>query len=204
MEEQDEHCDGWIRLLELIDDAARDRREEFAPFREMTTEQRFQIKTLPRSIGTLQHVKHLMLYSSMLVRIPPEIGELASLEEFTPYTSHRLHWFPYEITRCKNLRRSTVSTRSLYGNYKYRPPFPRLPNLHPMLVPEHCSICRAPLAGTTPRQYWVSLSVATDVLPLLVLACSHTCVALLPTPPADYVQQLHRGGLGLAQPKSKY
>ena len=24
---------------------------------------------------------------------------MTSLERFTPYTSHRLHWFPYELTR---------------------------------------------------------------------------------------------------------
>lgn len=35
-----------------------------------------------------------MLYRSNLVRIPPEIGAMTSLEEFTPYTSYRLHWFP--------------------------------------------------------------------------------------------------------------
>lgn len=40
-----------------------------------------------------------MLYGSNLVRIPPEIGAMTSLEEFTPYTSYRLHWVPYEITR---------------------------------------------------------------------------------------------------------
>lgn len=45
---------------------------------------------------------------------------------FEPYTSYSLHWFPYELTRCMNLRDSTVSTRALYGNIKYRPAFPRL------------------------------------------------------------------------------
>ena len=31
-----------------------------------------------------------MLYRSNLVRIPPEIGMMTSLEEFDPYTSYRL------------------------------------------------------------------------------------------------------------------
>ena len=65
-----------------------------------------------------------MLYGSNLVRIPAEIGAMTSLEEFTPYTSYRLHWFPYELTRCPRLVRSTVSSSALYGNFKYRPPFP--------------------------------------------------------------------------------
>jgi hypothetical protein len=69
-------------------------------------------------------VKVLKLYGSALVRIRPEIGEMAALETIDLYTSYRLHWFPFEITRCSRLRDSTVSTRALYGNYKYRPPFP--------------------------------------------------------------------------------
>jgi hypothetical protein len=31
---------------------------------------------------------------------------MSSLENFDPYTSYRLHWLPYEITRCPNLRSS--------------------------------------------------------------------------------------------------
>jgi hypothetical protein len=29
---------------------------------------------------------------------------------------------PYELTRCLNPKRSTVSTRALHGNFKYRSP----------------------------------------------------------------------------------
>src|SRR5690349_4819896 len=97
---------------------------------------------------------------------------MTSLEEFTPYTSHRLHWFPYEITRCKKLKRSTVSTRALYGNFKYRPPFPKLPQFHDVHAPTQCSVCNSPFGDSMPLQYWLSLCVATDVLPLLVYACS--------------------------------
>ena len=58
------------------------------------------------------------LYGSGLVRIPPEVGEMTALEDFDPYTSYRLHWFPFEITRCPKLKDSRVSTRALYGNFK--------------------------------------------------------------------------------------
>ena len=111
-EQQDTACPGWVRLLELIDAAASDNREEFSPGREMTPEQWTHIVTLPASIAKLKAVKHFILYGSSLVRIPPEIGEMTGLEQFTPYTSYRLHWYPYEITRCENLKRSTVSTRA--------------------------------------------------------------------------------------------
>ncbi len=133
-EHQDTSAPGWIRLLELIDQAADDGREVFKPLVELTAEQRRQIVTLPPTIAKLKAVKHLVLYRSNLVRIPPQIGEMDSLEEFTPYTSYRLHWFPYEITRCANLRRSTMSTRAVYGNYKYRPPFPQL-RAAPITIP---------------------------------------------------------------------
>ncbi len=174
-----------MRLLELIDAADDDKREEFSPGREMTPEQWTQIVTLPPSIARLNAVKHLILYGSSLVRIPPEIGEMSSLEEFTPYTSYRLHWFPYEITRCRNLKRSTVSTRALFGNFKHRPPFPGLPQLHDVFKPTVCSVCASPFGDSAALQYWVSLGVATDVLPLLIHACSRECLSKVPSPPKE-------------------
>src|SRR5258706_9164999 len=123
---QDTQSEGWKQLLELVEIAAGDGREEFAPFYEMTPEARSQVITLPPTIAKLKAVRRLLLVSSFLVRIPPEIGDMENLVEFTPYMSYRLHWFPYEITRCARLDESSVSTRALYGNHKFRPPFPRL------------------------------------------------------------------------------
>lgn len=219
-EVQDETSAGWKHLLDLIEEAAADGREEFAPLTELTQEEREQIVTLPKTIFKLKAVKKFTLYRSFLVRIPPEIGDMANLEEFIPYTSYNLHWYPYEITRCKNLKKSTVSTRSLYGNFKYRPPFPELQadrkstkelDLH-NLQPEiwgansitHCSVCNQSLENRGLYQRWISLRVATDVLPLLVNACSQTCVDRLPTPPDKYIQQPHKGGLDIEQPPTYY
>jgi hypothetical protein len=47
---------------------------------------------------------------------------------------------------------------------------------------------------------WISLAVATDVLPLLVNACSAECVAALPPPRSGYVPTPHTGGPDLVQP----
>jgi hypothetical protein len=161
-----------------------------------------------------------VLYGSNLVRIPPEIGAMTNLEEFTPYTSHRLHWFPYELTRCRQLKASTVSTRSLYGNFKIRPPFPPLQpgrasirdldilDLHPKVwgtdVIQACSVCDRPIAEAGLYQVWISLSVGSDALPLLVNACSPACIDHLPTPPDGYVSIPHTGGPGVAQPRADY
>lgn len=196
-EDQDVDCSAWHRLNDLIDEAARDGREEFSPGRHMHPSEWAQITVLPKSIAKLKAVKHLILYGSSLVRIPAEIGEIPALEQFTPYTSYRLHWFPYEITRCTKLRNSTISTRALYGNYKYRAPFPRLPQLHPRLTPERCSVCEGSFQDVRPLQYWVSLAVGSDVIPLLVHACSEQCVGKLPHPPENYVPTPHQGGLEL-------
>ncbi|WP_328847532.1 leucine-rich repeat domain-containing protein [Streptomyces sp. NBC_00258] len=209
-ERQDTSAPGWQHLLDLVDEAAADGREEFRPLTELSPEERRQVVTLPPSIARLIAVKHLVLYGSNLVRIPPEIGAMSSLEEFTPYTSYRLHWFPYEITRCRKLSRSTVSTRALFGNYKLRPPFPRLPtapgpvagldlgNLDPRrwgaTAIHSCSVCDRPVAPAGLRQVWMSLSVATDVLPLLVNACSTECVTELPAGSQDYIPRPHQGG----------
>jgi hypothetical protein len=153
--------------------------------------------TLPASLAKLKAVRSLMLYGSHLVRIPPEIGQMTSLEKFTPYTSYGLHWFPYEITRCKNLTKSTVSTRALYGNYKYRPQFPNL-KFERGPSGQTCSVCDR--AAPPFRQVWISLRVATDVLPLLVNACSDECVGALPGAADGYVPMAHRGGTHIEQP----
>ncbi len=209
-ERQDTSAPGWQHLLDLVDEAVADGREEFRPLTELSPEERRQVITLPPSIARLTAVKHLVLYGSNLVRIPPEIGAMASLEEFTPYTSYRLHWFPYEITRCRKLTRSTVSTRALFGNYKLRPPFPKLqpapgsaadldlgtmdPPHQDAIATHHCSVCDRTVEQGGFQQVWISLRVATDVLPLLVNACSSACVAALPDGARDYIPTPHRGG----------
>lgn len=205
---QDTDAPGWLRLLELIEEAAADGREEFRPLPELSPEHRRQIVTLPASIGRLTAVRTLVLYGSNLVRIPPEIGDMTSLEVFSPYTSARLHWFPYEITRCARLVHSTVSTRSIYGNYKYRPPFPQLlppgetaldldgldPSRWGTTGARTCSVCTGPIEATGPYQAWLSQVVATDVLPLLVNACSQDCLDALPPGWTGYLPTPHQGG----------
>ena len=125
---------------------------------------------------------------------------MSELEKFDPYTSYRLHWFPYEITRCRRLKDSTVSTRAIYGNFKYRPPFPKLPDLIPEQIPATCSVCDQSLETGDVHQAWISLGVATDVLPLLVHACSSDCLENLPKGPRGYSEGFHQGGLDLIQP----
>jgi hypothetical protein len=213
-ERQDTTCEGWQHLLALIDEAATDGRPVFKPFVELSNAERRQIITLPPTIASLTAVRHLRLYGTNLVRIPPEIGAMTSLERFDPYTSHRLHWYPYELSRCTRLKDSTVSTRVLYGNFKFRPPFP---SLRPVtsagqadfsaLDPEGwgaeavrtCSVCDGPIKSEL-HQVWISRLLGTDVLPLLVNACSTTCVAALPEPQRGYVPTPHLGGPDVVQP----
>ncbi|MGW0909572.1 leucine-rich repeat domain-containing protein [Streptomyces sp. NPDC002853] len=209
-ERQDTSAPGWLRLLEMIDEAAADGREEFRPLEELSPEERRQIVTLPSRIARLTAVRHLVLYRSNLVRIPPEIGAMTNLEEFTPYTSRRLHWFPYELTRCTRLTRSTVSTRALFGNSRFRPPFPRLraaersvtdldpaaldPRRRGATAIHRCSVCDGPIRAGEIDQRWLSLRVATDVLPMLVNACSSACVDSLPSGADDHIPTPHKGG----------
>ncbi|WP_244178772.1 leucine-rich repeat domain-containing protein [Streptomyces rubellomurinus] len=217
---QDTSSSAWQHFLALIEEAAADGREVFRPLVDLSPQERRQIVTLPPTVAKLTAVKHFILYGSNLVRIPPEIGAMTSLQEFTPYTSYRLHWFPYELTRCPSLKRSTVSTRALYGNEKLRPPFPSLrsgrastgafglgdvePGEWGATSISACSVCDRSLEGIEIHQVWISLRVATDVLPLLVNACSEACVQALPTPPEDYVRTPHVGGPGITQPAGDY
>lgn len=203
-ETQDTNSEAWKALEAYIARVRNDGSDEFNPMSGIGCERWEQIVTLPQSIGTLTSVRYLSLYGSHLVRIPPQIGEMTNLEELDPYTSRCLHWFPYEITRCRRLKRSRVSTRCLYGNYSYRPPFPRLPQISSSLTPTVCSVCGGPFLLEGPQQVWISLWVATDVLPLLVHACSDGCITSLPKPAKGYVQRPHLGGLDLEQPPSSF
>ena len=203
-EVQDTDSDAWKSLEAYIAKIREEGSDELNPMEGIGSEKWEQIVTLPKSIGTLKSVKVLSLYGSHLVRIPPEIGDMTSLEEFDPYTSRCLHWFPYEITKCTRLARSRVSTRCLYGNYKYRPPFPRLQQSLAVLVPATCSVCGGPFARGEICQTWISLRVATDVLPLLVHSCSQKCIENLPRPAFGYVQRPHFGGLELEQPPADF
>jgi len=64
----------------------------------------------------------------------------------------------------------------------------------------NCSICDRPFEDQGLHRVWISLAVATDVLPLLVNACSEECIARLPRPTAGYVASPHRGGPEVLQP----
>jgi uncharacterized protein (TIGR02996 family) len=217
-EPQDTECDAWKRLCDLVETAAADGREEFAPGLALGPNDWEQIVTLPPSIAKLKKVRRLNL-TGYLLRIPVEIGEMASLQDFDTYMSYRLHWYPYEITRCNKLRRSSVSTRALYGNYKYHPPFPRLqPGMHagrvePAELPlkcsapgtvRRCSVCDQPFEDRRQYRAWITLRVATDDLPLLVNACSPECIARLPTPRESYTKRPHRGGTSRQQQQSQF
>ncbi len=208
---QDTECEAWSLLLRLIDAAAADGRKRFSPGAEIPLDLWPDIVTLPPTIAKLTVVRELDLYGSHLIAVPPEIGEMSSLRSFDPYTSRRLHWFPYEITKCKQLQESRVSTRHLYGNYKNRLPFPLLPAELPAgSVPRQCSVCDGPFLASGPIQTWISLWVATDVLPLLVHACSGRCIEALPRAPGKqpdamsgkfkFLEYPHLGGRDLQQP----
>jgi uncharacterized protein (TIGR02996 family) len=214
-EAQDTECDAWKRLCENIEQAARDGRKEFQPLKVIDYDDWRFIVTLPPTIAQLKEVERLQLYGSFLARIPPEISAMTSLIEFDPYTSYALHWYPFEIARCPKLRESRMSTRALYGNFKYHPPFPRLrldPNddhigleclkQSPMRA---CAVCSREYLDEQRHRVWITLRVATDDMPLLVNACSRECVQKLPTPTKapqyfdqshQYADHPHLGGLG--------
>jgi len=185
-----------------VDKIADKKKDEFSPLEELGKDLFSQIHTLPESIAKLKKVKKIWLYGSKLKRIPPEIGQMESLEYFDPYTSYDLHWFPFEISNCKKLKDSRVSTRKLYGNFKNRMGFPSLKNNPVKYFGEivHCSICNKPMTYSETNQLWISLNVGTDVLPLLANLCSKECESKLPQPAKGYVQYAHKGGSELIHP----
>ncbi|MCY1506773.1 hypothetical protein D3C87_143090 [compost metagenome] len=199
---QDRDSVAWKKLCDYVDRVAAENRDDFSPIEELGHELFAEIHTLPETISKLKTVKKVWLYGSSLKRIPPEIGEMEALEYFDPYTSYSLHWFPYEITKCKNLKDSRVSTRALYGNYKNRMGFPRLDHNPVRYTGDtvNCSICGTIMTYEQTNQLWISLYVGTDTLPLLANLCSKECESRLPVPPKNYIQFPHKGGADLVQP----
>jgi hypothetical protein len=199
---QDRSSKAWDRLCRYVEAVAADGRDEFSPREELGTDLFAQIHTLPETISKLKAVKKLWLYGSRLTRIPPEIGEMESLEYFDPYTSYNLHWFPYEIINCRKLRDSRVSTRALYGNFKNRMIFPSLIGNPIRYWGDHltCSVCKTTIGYETTNQLWITLRIGTDDLPLLANLCSEECEKKLQKPPEGYVQYPHKGGARLVQP----
>ena len=202
---QDRNSVAWKKLCEYIDAVAKNGTDEFVP-REALGEELFsQIYTLPESIAKLKKVKKIGLYGSNLKRIPPEIGKMESLEYFDPYTSYDLKWFPYEITKCKKLKDSRISTRALFGNFKNRKLFPLLDH-NPVKYfgnKINCSVCEKEMEQNETNQVWITLHVGTDTIPLLANLCSTECEENLPHPPDNYFPQAHKGGANLEQPKTE-
>jgi len=201
---QDRNSIAWKKLCGYIDEIAEMGTDEFVPREVLGNELFSQIFTLPESISKLKKVKKIGLYGSNLKRIPPEIGEMESLEYFDPYTSHNLHWFPYEITKCKKLKDSRISTRVLYGNFKNRKKFPQLKHNPVKYFGEKlkCSVCENELSYENTNQMWITAYVGTDTIPMLVNLCSEECKQNLPKPPENYVQYPHKGGADLKQPNN--
>jgi len=194
---QDTESDAWKRICDEIETAAA-RNETQLDFRGAP------VVTLPRSIGKVKSLRRLNLYGSKIQRFPRELGELPELVELDPYTSYGLHWYPFELKRAPNLRMSTVSTRALYGNYKFRPPFPLLAPHAEAKPPRPCSVCDAMFEDRGRHRYWLSIRIASDIVPALVNACSPECVAALPPAADNYVDKPHRGGPGLQQPPTRF
>ncbi|MBT1689395.1 leucine-rich repeat domain-containing protein [Dawidia soli] len=199
---QNRNSPAWKRLCEYVEQVAADGTEEFSPLEALGQDLFQQIHTLPESISRLKKVKKVWLYGSMLTQLPPEIGQMEALEEFDPYTSYYLHWYPYEITNCKNLKASRVSTRALYGNYKNRMPFPNLRHNPVRYTGEtlKCSICNKEITYAQTNQFWISLRVGTDMLPLLVNVCSVECENKIPQSPKGFVSGHHKGGSAIQIP----
>lgn len=199
---QDRTSEAWKKLCEYVDELADNGGGEFSPKEVLGAELFSEIRELPESIAKLNKVKKVWLYGSMIERIPPEIGEMESLEFFDPYTSYELHWLPYEIIRCKRLKGSRISTRALNGNCKNRMGFPGL-DRNPVRYAQEtvkCSICNKEMDYDKTNQLWVSLRIGTDVVPLLINSCSEQCESLILSPPENYVPYPHKGGSSLKQP----
>jgi len=145
---------AWNIVEEIFDKAAKKGIRKLILSEHMDRADYNALNTLPASISKLKDLRELDIYRSQISFLPRQIMHCENLQIFTPYTSYRLHWFPYEMTKC-NLKQTTISTRALYGNYKLRSPFPDL-SKEAWIWPDgddFCSVCLK--KGTSLDQYWI-------------------------------------------------
>ena len=201
-EQQDTCCVAWTTVVERVERAAIEQPEVFDPLAGLTDSQRSEVVTLPASISRLKGVRVLSVCCSALSWLPAAIGEMSSLEILDIYQSYRLHYLPFELTRCSLLKDSRISTRALFGNYKRIAPFPDL--LDPsneanlcFLAPKDCSVCGLAIPEELGLARWTTRRVGTDWVPLLLVACSVACVDALSRTVPD--GRIHSGGAGSAE-----
>lgn len=191
---QDVDVAGWREILRCVEVGIASKSEVFEPSAMMAPSDWANVITLPDTIRELTQVRELRLYGSHLRRVPPEIGYMSNLENLDIYTSYSLHWLPYEVTRCQNLRSTRMSTRAMYGNRNTRMPFPRLHAPQPSLTPQTCSVCDQPFGAHQPHLFWTTLWVGTDLTPLLIHSCSVECTDRVPNAAEGYRPRPHKGG----------
>jgi hypothetical protein len=71
------------------------------------------------------------------------------------------------------------------------------------MPPRPCSVCDAMFDDRGRHRYWISRRVASDVMPLLINACSAECLANALPPSEGYVAKPHRGGPNVQQPRAQ-
>jgi hypothetical protein len=200
VEQQDASALGWQLICEQIVSESGSGVAVFEPSATVPADLWATVITLPPEIQSFPKLLQLRLYGSNLRMLPPEIGRLDALEDLDIYTSYSLHWLPYEVLRCAQLRQSRMSTRALYGNAKTRLPFPRISGPIDALLPKTCSVCDQPFGAQQPQVFWTTQRVGTDIAPLMIHSCSPECLAKVPDAPKGYHVRPHRGGGGVGMP----
>lgn len=200
VEAQDETKPGWALIKQLVAHAEIAHSSVLEPSAHIPWDDWLHVVTLPPDIGSLTEIRALRLYGSPLRRLPPEIGAMSALQDLDVYTSYCLHWLPYEVTRCRHLTSSRMSTRALYGNRKTRLPFPPLRQPIETLLPQTCSVCDRAFGERAPELFWTTQRIGTDFVPLLIHGCSRDCIDSVPSAPAGFFARPHKGGGGVGMP----
>eukprot|EP00658_Telonema_sp_P-2_P018536 TRINITY_DN17275_c0_g1_i2.p1 TRINITY_DN17275_c0_g1~~TRINITY_DN17275_c0_g1_i2.p1 ORF type:complete len:482 (+),score=47.27 TRINITY_DN17275_c0_g1_i2:138-1448(+) len=166
---------------------------------------RFPFTELPQGLERLTKLEELVMYGSRLHRLPRSIGKLQALSNLDLYTSYTFHYLPYEILGCQNLSHSCFSTRALFNNSSNRMCLPELVSpkdervvsmvyvslvLRRLFEDRHlrslvfqlidwdtCSVCGSDFVRgcASSGHVWSHTNVATDDQSLLATCCSLTC-----------------------------
>ena len=140
-------------------------------------------RSVPSTIaGTHNHPRVRAAEVSGLIAIPLRLADQAALP-FSPVHLEAAPLTPSPIAKCLELTDSGVTPATCTATTRPHALSRLAAEAPDRLDPATVQLYDGPFPSSRPIQRWISLWVATDVVPLLVHSCSDRCIDALPQPP---------------------
>jgi len=146
----------------------------------------------PKIVTEIKSLEYIKFTLTKIEHIPRDIYKLSNLMYFETYMNYSLHYLPFEIVHCANLKSYTISRRARYGVsphvYPKLEPLPLNLTQPPEPKKDFCSVCLKSCAVT--YQLWTERIIGQyDKMPLLVHVCSNQCLSKIEQIDTSHLKQ---------------